>query len=148
MLAPEDLPEAEADPLSTPSLGITVDEAQQRWPACRRFHRFQLPLSGSPGWKGFKLYGPGEIVLSTPSLGITWLSSAVTEVGGGLTFNSLSRDHALSNNPPSREQIETFNSLSRDHGSGIGSGLFIVVSFQLPLSGSQVVDIKLHEVRR
>jgi len=55
-------------------------------------------------------------VLSTPSLGITKLErSHVHQIFTG-SFNSLSRDHEVSQAPPgSRFRSRAFNSLSRDH---------------------------------
>jgi len=95
--------------LSTPSLGITRrrgDRADARhslpFNSLSRDHQpeglgiktvllgFQLPLSGSPRPRPALLTSRG---LSTPSLGITYLSPADNYACRPQPFNSLSRDH-------------------------------------------------------
>jgi hypothetical protein len=99
--------------LSTPSLGITVMRVDAPYAAIVEF--FQLPLSGSPPgsalrrrrepsvstfnslsrdhvqWKRIN-FCLGQVDLSTPSLGITFVSFGINQEKEK-PFNSLSRDH-------------------------------------------------------
>ena len=109
-----------------------------------------------------------KLQLSTPSLGITTIVNT-SVFAGGLTFNSLSRDHNLINNVAldyraafnslSRDHLKTcklsplvgstFNSLSRDHcvSHRQHSG-WSVTGFQLPLSGSREQNLPPIRERR
>jgi len=75
---------------------------------------FQLPLSGSR--LVHQLRERHEVVLSTPSLGITALKeNKITAIQSGEAFNSLSRDHFAKRIIYMDARDKTFNSLSRDH---------------------------------
>ena len=131
--------------LSTPSLGITDGDLDEHFDECIDF---QLPLSGSRDHIFERLEDEllAAIRLSTPSLGITWLSHGVAIDYLVSAFNSLSRDHEMWIGSLRRE-IEnlTFNSLSRDHE--FASHIILAVAhrpFQLPLSGSQTEKYRLH----
>jgi len=100
--------------LSTPSLGIT-DKLDKF--VFIEFGRqvFQLPLSGSHDDIQIK-EEDAAIILSTPSLGITWTTVARQRVDTGiLSTPSLGITNRLIDEM-SRSEIKAFNSLSRDHG--------------------------------
>jgi len=82
-----------------------------------------------------------RLTLSTPSLGITHSLRPPEYVDLRCAFNSLSRDHSPPDHrsrPHRRSRTSPFNSLSRDHFiKRMLRAYRPMVSFQLPLSGSQ-----------
>ena len=123
--------------LSTPSLGITAtaewygaiqfridfqlplsgsrDRAQWQ-KVSEDFNFFQLPLSGSR-WLEARESADQIARLSTPSLGITIVTTLQAAQRIQAPFNSLSRDHCLNVRGAGMSIAYSFNSLSRDHSA-------------------------------
>ena len=142
--------------LSTPSLGITIPEIAavledpSTFNSLSRDHHHEVidgtlyvvlstPSLGITYWSG----GAGAmntIILSTPSLGITRPRARPRRPRDRCPFNSLSRDHFFKPKDVGTPAFTiTFNSLSRDHFEGIiYERRKRQESFQLPLSGSLV----------